>query len=155
MQSYDLHKAFVKRDLANAKSKIHTSFDLWTSGNHLALNGIVAHYLDNTFKSQTITLATPEQIGAHAGVDLAEGVTAVLKDFEITSEMIGYFVLDNASNNDTAIIAIAKEFGFNPVERRLRCAGHIINLIARALLFGFNAKLLEDEDALLETLGHS
>jgi hypothetical protein len=68
MQSYDLHKAFVKRDLANAKSKIHISFDLWTSGNHLALNGIIAHYLDKTFKSQTITLATPEQIGAHAGV---------------------------------------------------------------------------------------
>jgi hypothetical protein len=59
---------------------------------------------------------------------------------------IGYFMLDNATNNDTAMTAIAKEFDFNPIERRLRYSGHIINTIARHLLYGYNPDLFEAED---------
>jgi hypothetical protein len=56
---------------------------------------------------------------------------------------LGYFVTDNASNNDTALDALAAEFGFNSHDRRLRCAGHILNLVARALLFGENPDAFE------------
>jgi hypothetical protein len=69
-------------------------------------------------------------------VDIAESVIKVIKDFGIDKTRLGYFVLDKASNNDTAMRAIAREFDFDATERRLRCAGHIINLIARHLLFG-------------------
>lgn len=147
MQAYDLHKKVVKEELLASVSKIHISFDLWTSSNVLSLNGVVAHYLNSDFKPQAITLATPEQTGSHAGIDIAEGVIEVLKDFGIEKAKLGYFVLDNASNNDTAMRAIAKEFDFDHKERRLRCAGHILNLIARHLLFGFDPDVFAEEDS--------
>ncbi|KAF4546956.1 Hypothetical protein D9617_87g078070 [Elsinoe fawcettii] len=31
---------------------------------------------------------------------------------------------------------LAKEFGFNPAERRVGCAGHITNLVAKAVMLG-------------------
>ena len=151
MEGYRLHKEAVKRELSTATSKIHVSFDLWTSGNLLSLNGIVAHFLNKDFKPRAILLATPEQTGSHAGVDIAEEVIKVIKDFGI-GDQLGYFMLDNASNNNTAIKAIAEAFRFDPIERRLRCSGHIINLIARHLLFRFDPDLFEAEEALPKDL---
>ena len=43
-------------------------------------------------------------------------------------------------------MAIAKEFDFNPIKRRLRYSGHIINIITRHLLYGYNLDLFEAED---------
>jgi len=82
----------------------------------------------------------------YAGVNIVEGVIAVIKDFGIKNKQIRYFMLDNATNNDTAITAIAKEFNFNPIKRRLRCSGYIINIIARHLLYGYNPDLFKAED---------
>ena len=146
IKGYAYHKAAVKRELQRAVSKIHLSFDLWTSGNLLSFNGVTAHFLNKDFEPRATLLAIPEQTGLHAGVNIAEGVIAVIKDFGIKNEQIGYFMLDNATNNDTAMMAIAKEFNFNPIERRLRCSGHIINIIARHLLYGYNPDLFKAED---------
>lgn len=151
LKAYRCHKAAVKQELQTTISKIHISFDLWTSGNCLSLNGIVAHFINAKFESKAILLATPEQSSSHAGLDIAEQVIRVIKDFGI-QDKLGFFVLDNASNNDTAMEVIAEEFGFRASERRLRCAGHIINLIARNLLFGFDRNLFELEDSVSANL---
>ena len=71
---------------------------------------------------------------------------AVIKDFGIKNKQIGYFILDNATNNNTAIMAIIKEFDFNPIKRRLCCLGYIINIIAYYLLYGYNPDLFKAED---------
>jgi hypothetical protein len=42
----------------------------------------------------------------------------------------GYFVLDNASNNDTTVAALARHVNFTTAHRRLRCGPHTLNLIA-------------------------
>jgi len=143
-QGYCLHKAAVKRELTGASSKIHIAFDLWTSNNLLSLNGVVAHFLNKDFKPRVLLLSTPEQSDSHAGVNIAEGVSTIIDEFEI-ADNLGYFMLDNASNNDTAVAALAEIYGFDAPERRLRCAGHIINLIARHLLFGEDPDLFEAE----------
>jgi hypothetical protein len=49
---------------------------------------------------------------------------------------IGYAVLDNAKNNDTAMEELGKRLGFDGRRRRGRCIGHTLNLFAKALLFG-------------------
>jgi hypothetical protein len=42
MKAYLLQKAVVKQELHNAATtKVHITFDLWTSGNCLSLNGVV------------------------------------------------------------------------------------------------------------------
>ncbi len=45
-------------------------------------------------------------------------------------------MLDNALNNDTTLVELANTMGFNPKEKRLRCMGHVLNLIAEAYLYG-------------------
>ena len=62
-------------------------------------------------------------------------ILPLLTRFGITSSNLGYFVLDNASNNDTTLTELAKTLGFDPKLKRLRCAGHIFNLIAERYLY--------------------
>ena len=61
---------------------------------------------------------------------------------------MGYFILNNALNNNTAIKAIVETFKFNFIKRRLYYLGYIINLITRHLLFRFNLDLFKIEEVL-------
>jgi len=62
-------------------------------------------------------------------LDQALVILPLLRTFSINESNIGFFVLDNATNNDTTLVELAKELGFDLKERRLRCIRHIINLI--------------------------
>jgi hypothetical protein len=129
----------VKRQLQAAKSKIHISFDVWTSPfNSFALCGVVAHFVNKEWRNQQVLLAMKRLYGTHHGEDIAEVIVPVLKVYGISAEMLGVFVGDNASNNDTCVRSILDEFEiYDPVEkRRSRCLGHIINIVAEAFLFG-------------------
>ena len=54
-------------------------------------------------------------------------------------------MLDNAPNNDTTLVELAKTIGFDPKVKRLRCMGHILNLIAEAYLYGQDASDFEKQ----------
>jgi hypothetical protein len=71
-------------------------------------------------------------------------VITTLQTFEVR---VGYFVLDNATNNDAIVAAIARkpEFKFNAVHRRLRCGPHTLNLIGQVLLWGKKAEAFNDD----------
>jgi len=57
-------------------------------------------------------------------------------------------MMDNAGDNDTLLEAITDIIpGINPNWSRLRCIGHIINLIVKALLFGKGVSKLQREIA--------
>jgi hypothetical protein len=47
-------------------------------------------------------------------------------------------MLDNASNNDSAIKAIADKIDFTAAHCRLRCAPYTLNLVGQTLLWGNN-----------------
>jgi hypothetical protein len=50
---------------------------------------------------------------------------------------LGAFQMDNATNNDTALEALTIDIpGLDVRQQRLRCLGHIINLVVSSLLFG-------------------
>jgi len=133
----------------NISGQIHLSFDLWTARNLLSLNGIVAHFIDADARKCTFLLGLPQIEGSHTGENIAESVGAIIGEFNI-QDRIGYFVLDNAGNNDTCIEALAAEFGFNPKHRHLRCTGHIINLVVKAFLFGHDVEAFEAEIEVLK-----
>lgn len=64
----------------------------------------------------------------------------MIKDFEL-QDKIGYFITDNATNNDSAIDVVLAYFypkmtKIQRENRRLRCLGHVINLAAKAFLYG-------------------
>jgi hypothetical protein len=120
-----------------ASSKIHISFDGWTTkGGKRGYLGIVAHFATADGDVVDIPIDLPQLIGAHTGERLAEVVTLTLTTYGITPAKLGSFVLNNASNNDTAVAALACSFDFIPSHRRLRCGPHTINLIGQMIIFG-------------------
>lgn len=82
----------------------------------------------------------------HNGVLIAASVVPVIKDYRF-EDKLGFFVLDNASSNNTCVAEPARLFGFNANEHRLRCIGHILNLIAQELLYGNNYKRFQGKVA--------
>ncbi|KAA8615108.1 hypothetical protein PtrSN002B_011378 [Pyrenophora tritici-repentis] len=123
--------------LSEAASKIHVSFDGWTTkGGKKGYLGIVAHFVNRLGKLIDLPIALPQLMGPHSGENMAEIVYSTLQKFGVTARTIGYFVLDNAYNNDTTITALASKFGFNAAHRRLRCGPHTLNLIGQTLLWG-------------------
>ena len=79
-------------------------------------------------------IALPQLTGAHNSKRIAKVVIKTLQDFKITSQSIGYFVLDNATNNNSTVATLAQEYGFNATHRRLRCGPHTLNLVGQTLL---------------------
>jgi hypothetical protein len=55
MESFEARKGRLKQRLAKSNSMIHFSFDLWTSPNHLALLGIVVHFIDEIGQNQSVS----------------------------------------------------------------------------------------------------
>ena len=128
MRLYDYLKPRVITALSQAQSKIHISFDGWTTkGGKRGFLGIVAHYVDSQGNIIDLPIALPQLTGAHTGERIAEIVLETLRQFNVDLDRIGYFVLDNARNNDAAVDAIARTVGFDASHRRLRCGPHTIN----------------------------
>ena len=141
---FESQKAQVKQELQASLSKTHLTFDLWTSDNGLALLGVVSHYLDQEMKARSVAIVLKTVDGVHSGENIAPVMISVIDEFEIGSKL-GYFVTDNAGNNDTCIAILCEHYfpSSDPDIRRLRCLGHIINLAAKAFLFGRNAEAFE------------
>jgi hypothetical protein len=138
MKEFDKQKLQVKKELATPKSRIHISADLWTSPNSLPIVGIVAHYLDKDLVVQSTLIGMRRVKGAHTGENIAEAMIPVLVEMGVVSKL-GFFVGDNAGNKDTCWRAIYRKLRPDikaPDNRRERCLGHILNLAAKAFLFG-------------------
>ena len=140
MELYEQGKQNVRNNLRAAISEIHITCDLWTSPNHLPILGINAHFTSESMELEAITLGMKELYGEHSGKNIAGVIYNVCSDFEILNKL-GYFVMDNASNNDMLVEHLGdmlREVSilFNPIRRRLRCLGHVINLVVQDFLFG-------------------
>jgi hypothetical protein len=152
VRSYHDRKLRVKNILQKARSRIHLSFDLWTSTNHHAFNAIVAHFVTSDYKVASILLAFRNLLGPHSGENIAASVQEVVQEYYIQASL-GCFVLDNATSNDTAVQAIGEAYKWPRGEykqRRLRCMGHIINLVAQAFLLGEKQEVFEQAVARAE-----
>jgi hypothetical protein len=79
----------------------------------------------------------------HFGSSIAAEMLDVIHKFRIENP-INYFTLNNAENNTTAMQAINKKLGFVSIQRRSRWIGHIINLVAKTLLFSKDPNVLEE-----------
>src|SRR6266487_5328499 len=134
------------QQIQSAWSKIHISCDLWTSPNSLAILGIIAHFIDEEGTLQHATLALKDIIGDHSGEHLAEAIIEVLDEWGFASKL-GFFMMDNAPNNDTMMRALQRSIytstyliftllivlellkskwrlNYETKTHRLRCQGH-------------------------------
>ncbi|KAG9385550.1 Dimer-Tnp-hAT domain containing protein [Pyrenophora tritici-repentis] len=125
----------VVASLSESMSKVHISFDGWTTKGG-----------KRGCQLRDLPIALPQLTGAHTGEAMAEVVMAIFKQFEITVGKLGYFVLDNAHNNNTTINTLALQMGFSATERRLRCGPHTLNLIGQMLLWGEEKESYDNEE---------
>ncbi|KAI1552791.1 hypothetical protein PtrEW7m1_012394, partial [Pyrenophora tritici-repentis] len=108
MRLYSWLRPQVVRALAEAESKVHISFDGWTTkGGKRGFFSVVAHYANSKGAIVDLPIALPQLVGAHTGEAIADAVTKILQSFSINRSKLGYFVLDNAYNNDTAVNKLA------------------------------------------------
>ena len=108
------------------------------------LNGIFAYWLNDAGKKQKLLLSLPSIDKSHSGTNIADGVAAIIKQFGL-QERIGYFVLDNASNCDTAIECLAEIFNFKTKKCHLQYVAHIFNLIAQQIMYDTNLSAFEED----------
>ena len=140
----EARQQIITEVLRKAISRIHVSFDLWTSPNGYAICGIVAHFVGHQYSNQNVLLALKRLTGPHGGEDIAEVIIPTLQEYKIVDKL-GVFVTDNVESNDTAIRAILNQVRpeLQLKARRSRCLGHIINLVAKAFLFGTSVDAFE------------
>ena len=140
VQQFNDAKHMLISAIAKARSRIHLSFDLWTSPNYKAVIGIVGHWTAEDYSLKTVLLAIREIHGPHNGYNIGTKIFEVIEEYGFASK-VGYCVTDNATNNDTALKVLAESLLeihsiiYDVDSHRLRCLGHIINLVVKALLF--------------------
>ncbi|EXL39699.1 hypothetical protein FOCG_17706 [Fusarium oxysporum f. sp. radicis-lycopersici 26381] len=77
-----------------------------------------------------------------AKTSIAAEILEIIKSFSI-EDKVGYFTVDNAANNETAMSEITEDLKFDPVQRRVLCMGHIFNIVVKSILFGKDADTFE------------
>ncbi|EJP61246.1 transposase-like protein [Beauveria bassiana ARSEF 2860] len=142
--AFNRHKGVVTELLGRSLSRINISFDVWTSRKFTSLLDLTVYFLDDGGKLRTFLLGLPRIEGQHSGENLADRVSEIIHEYNLNSR-VEYFITDNAESNDTCLDELAGELGFKKQHRRLRCCGHIINLVAQSILFGTDADAFEED----------
>jgi hypothetical protein len=149
-QSFDSKKDIVRKTLQSAKTRIHLSIDVWTSPNTHLVFAVCGHFINIDGQRQTLLLAY-RTIDEHAGeVQFEQGLLPVLEDYQIV-QRVGALMGDNASTNDTLCRTtsqyLRQQYPRDPEwishHQRLRCLGHILNLVVQSFLFPKEADLDE------------
>ena len=147
------HKDIVRRELQAALSRIHISCDIWTSPNQLLLLAIVAHFITHDSQKRKALIALPQVFG-HSGEEQLGKLLPVLEDYGIVRRL-GAIITDNAPPNNVLCRLIQAHFStelgldWAANDWRIRCIGHIINLVVQAFLFTnvFTEEELESYDS--------
>ena len=140
LQAYETRKSFIIETLKSAKSSIHLCPDVWSSPSGLGLLGVTCRFIGSDDRLHCLVLSLVELPEVHSGEAMAEALVDLLADYNITPQ-IGYVVANNATSNDSMMVAPSVSLEqegilYNPVFRRLRCCGHIVNLVVTDFLFG-------------------
>jgi hypothetical protein len=149
INKFHTYKAHIIDTLLQSPSQVHIAFGGWTSRNRYSFSSVNAFFFDeDTFRSRKVLLDLPTISLAHAGENMSVAVMEVLEEYNLISRnKVGYFVLDNASNNGQAIEELGRKLQWwDPASRRVCCFGHILHLVARAMLFVNDGNALEDLD---------
>lgn len=131
IRKYKLYKLSIIDDIQSSLTKIHLTVDLWTSGNHKSVLGVVAHYISKEGQLKHNVLALRELEGDHSGENQSRVVIDVILDFQIATNL-GFFVGDNDSRNDTLCQALSQctflsLFNETNTEKYYRARGRVYN----------------------------
>jgi hypothetical protein len=102
IEEFERQRLEIKKELATARTRIHISFDLWTSPNHRAICAVLAHFIGQDLKAHSRLIGFRRVRGAKSGENIAEVVGPVLEGMGVV-ENLGCFIGDNDATNDVVI----------------------------------------------------
>jgi hypothetical protein len=136
----------VIKALLTAISKVHISFDRWTTkGGKRSFFGVVAYFLDAASVIRDLPINLLQLAGAYTSKRIAKVINSTLTTYSITLLKLGYFVLNNATSNDTAVAALTCLIRFILSYWRLRCGPYTLNLVSQAIMFGKDRAAYDNE----------
>lgn len=144
-RTFRFRRTQLSEALQRSLTKIHITTDTWRSPNKHELQAVTAHWLRPDGKVVKALLGLPEMLAGHAGVKVATEVIKILDIYGIKHQL-GYTTTDNATCNDTMCCALSETLGYkwDPIEHRLRCTGHSLNLPMQAFLFAKNKEAIDE-----------
>ena len=144
--SYFIHKDILRKKLQSSVWELHLSADVWSAPNHKAFLGTCVQFVEGDKKETRQALLALSKLpgidgpGSHGGAEQWKLLQSMLEDYNIWDK-IGYFTGDNHGSNDVLCVALGnfleekKGIMWQPKRHRIRCHGHVINLIVQAFLF--------------------
>ncbi|KAL1945891.1 hypothetical protein VTO73DRAFT_1893 [Trametes versicolor] len=132
--------------LSSLPCKIHICVDGWTSPNIMSFLGVTAHW-HHDGEIEHIILDFIRLTNGHTGKYLAEKLVECLTGYGIEKKVLAVTV-DNADNNTTMLKemhTLVKELR-GPMAR-VRCFGHVLNLVVKAIMSMFLRKPKAKADA--------
>jgi hypothetical protein len=81
------------------------SYDMWTSLNSILILRITAQFIDTNRVLQSLVLAMKEVVRTKTRENMCGYVIEVIIEYKL-KDNLGYFVIDNAPDNDTLIDAL-------------------------------------------------
>ena len=78
---------------------------MWTSPNSIPILGITAQFLDADGVLQSVVLLIKEVVRLKGGENMSMYIIDTIREYKL-KDNLGYFVIDNATNNDTMIDAL-------------------------------------------------
>ncbi|GKU08682.1 unnamed protein product, partial [Fusarium langsethiae] len=105
LQEFEEHTRMLKDEMNKALSKVHTSFDMWTSPNGIAILSVIAYYVDIAGTPQVRLISLEKLSGSHGGENQAILMAKVIRKY--MAELGVWFVDDTLkglmvkADNDT------------------------------------------------------
>jgi hypothetical protein len=78
LREFKRQRLEIKKVLATSRSRIHVSFDLWTSPGGKALIRVVFHYLSDDLEVYNLLTGIRRIEGSHSGENIAEAIIPVI-----------------------------------------------------------------------------
>jgi hypothetical protein len=121
--------------------------DIWTSPNNYLFLAVCASFVDHNDQFRNILIAL-RTVPGHSGEHQWSVLLPVLKEYGSTKS-IRTIIGDNSGTNDTlcrtisAYLAEEYRIDWNVSQNRIRCQGHILNLVVQLYLFSNNQEEAE------------
>ena len=100
----------VKTVLTKSRSKIHISFDIWTSPNRTPVLGVCAHFLSPSLELKHPLLTLRFIGGRHIGLGIADVITEVIDKYKILPYSLRVYVSDNIGNYTVVIRSLIEYY---------------------------------------------
>ena len=152
MATFKKQKSYVQEALSKAYTRIHLSADIWTSPNRRLALGVIGTFvrIKEGRPVRTRLILGLKNVKGHAGEKQFDAAMPLLQELGIATR-IGALVADNSTTNDTLCRALERAFKdlrtttpWRARDMRVRCLGHIINLIVKSFLL--NKEILSEEE---------